>query len=229
MESQLIFSSGVSLLAHPTVDSSPVWGCGSPLVLSPAAWRSARLCAQDLPSWSTAASDAWVPHSTSKTGACRPFLRRLLWICSRPVIAGGARRLARSRTAWEGSRGWDGKGVCETPPPGGAHSQPHGAQRFPLRSSAPKDTHSLCGDPGGFEIPLQGRDEAGPETPSLMHKATWKDCPDSPLPERVGNLCCTWRETPWIQGGERWSLWLLPSSANTLEYLCFNTLDFFLG
>ena len=147
-----------------------------------------------------------------------------------PVIGGGAPGLARSHTAWEGSRGWDGKGACETPPPGGAHSQPHGAQRFSLRSSAPKDTRSLCGDPGrvwdtSAESRWSGTKNTLTDAQSHVERLSWH----SPLPERVSNLCCTWRKTLWIQGGERRSLWLLPSSANKLETLCFNTLDFFLG
>lgn len=49
------------------------WGHGSPLGLVSPAWRSVGPCARDLPSWSMTASSAWVPHSTSKTGALPSF------------------------------------------------------------------------------------------------------------------------------------------------------------
>ena len=49
------------------------WGHGSPLGLVSPAWRSVGPCARDLPSWSMAASGAWGPHRTSKTGVLPSF------------------------------------------------------------------------------------------------------------------------------------------------------------
>lgn len=54
-------------LSHWQFKPTPGRSPQSPLSLP--AWTSARLCARDWPWWWTAASDAWVPHSTSKTGA----------------------------------------------------------------------------------------------------------------------------------------------------------------
>lgn len=77
----------------PAPGVPPTLTCPAP---SPPAWRSARPCARDSPSWWTAASGAWGPRSTLRAGTWHVSLRvRFPWVAAR--VGGGAARLSQER------------------------------------------------------------------------------------------------------------------------------------
>ena len=115
-----------------------------------------------------------------------------------PIITRGALGLAwcRPLTAWEGRRRLRWEGCVWNTITGGAHSQPHRAQRFPARSSAPKDTHSHCGDIGRVrnttaESRWNGTKSILTDTQNLMER-----CTDISLTQSGSVTCAALGERP---------------------------------
>ena len=181
MESQLIFNNGMSLLAHPPVDSSPESG---------AVWLTPGLVSRSMEECEAVCTRlAILVHGSFRClGSPQHIKNRCVpsfhLDVSCEFVVGCIITRGALGLAWPGREdgGCDGKGVCETPSPGVPTLSPTEPSVSPQGLLPPRTPTLIVVTLGGFEIPLQSQDEMGPKASSRIHKTSWKDVLTYPSP-----------------------------------------------
>lgn len=202
MESQLIFNNGMSLLAHPPVDSSPESGAAAhPWSCLPQHGGVRGCVHKACHHGPRQLSMPGFPTAHQKQVRAVFSFRCLLWICSWTHYNQGGTRVGMVQAP----HGLGG----ETEAAMGRVCVKHHHRGCPLAApqspAFPRKVFCPQGHPLSLWWHWEGSkyhcrvkmkwDQKHPHGYTKPHgKMYWH----IPHPERVSNLCCTWRKTPWI-------------------------------